>query len=127
MKSLYGSMQISLVSIHALCKAEGFGGDILTSKLTHGVCSFQGCPVILPREKETVLLGAAVLGAVASRQFESVHSAMKVLNAPGLVSMNSPTSSHCVDYLNTFSLFGTPHKARFSCKIFPNWLSRHFF
>lgn len=44
-----------------------------------------GCPVILPREKETVLLGAAVLGSVASRNFESVHHAMKVLNAPGLV------------------------------------------
>lgn len=44
-----------------------------------------GCPVILPRERETVLLGAAVLGSVASKQFESVHHAMKVLNAPGLV------------------------------------------
>lgn len=44
-----------------------------------------GCKVILPREKETVLLGAAILGAVASKQFESVQHAMKALNAPGLV------------------------------------------
>eukprot|EP00250_Pteridium_aquilinum_P010216 c19221_g1_i1 orf=482-1351(-) len=44
-----------------------------------------GCRVILPREKETVLLGAAILGSVASKQFESIHHAMKVLNAPGLV------------------------------------------
>lgn len=44
-----------------------------------------GCPVVLPREKETVLLGAAVLGSVAAKKFESVHHAMKVLNAPGLV------------------------------------------
>ena len=51
--------------------------------------SITGCSVILPREKETVLLGAAVLGAVASKQFESVHHAMKVLNAPGEVSTRS--------------------------------------
>ncbi|KAH7283186.1 hypothetical protein KP509_35G065200 [Ceratopteris richardii] len=44
-----------------------------------------GCKIILPREKETVLLGAAILGAVASKDFDSVQHAMRVLNAPGLV------------------------------------------
>jgi hypothetical protein len=45
-----------------------------------------GCPVALPREKESVLLGAAVLGAVAAKKFVSIREAMMALNAPGLVS-----------------------------------------
>jgi ribulose kinase len=44
-----------------------------------------GCPVALPREKESVLLGAAVLGAVAAKKFVSIREAMMALNAPGLV------------------------------------------
>ena len=41
-----------------------------------------------------MLLGAAVLGAVASKQFESVHHAMKMLNAPGEVSTLSYVLVH---------------------------------
>ncbi|XP_024543764.1 FGGY carbohydrate kinase domain-containing protein [Selaginella moellendorffii] len=44
-----------------------------------------GCSVILPREKESVLLGAAILGAVAAKKFHNVKEAMEALNAPGLV------------------------------------------
>lgn len=44
-----------------------------------------GCPVVLPRETECVLLGAAIIGAVAAKNFASITSAMKALNAPGLV------------------------------------------
>ncbi|KAL5549070.1 hypothetical protein UlMin_004301 [Ulmus minor] len=44
-----------------------------------------GCPIILPRESESVLLGAAILGAVAAREYSSVHEAMKALNAAGQV------------------------------------------
>nr|CAB3502598.1 unnamed protein product [Digitaria exilis] len=44
-----------------------------------------GCPIILPRENEPVLLGAAVLGAVAGKKFPGVHDAMKALNAAGKV------------------------------------------
>ncbi|XP_048319688.1 uncharacterized protein LOC107411780 isoform X2 [Ziziphus jujuba] len=44
-----------------------------------------GCPIILPRESEPVLLGAAILGAVAARKYSSVHVAMKALNAAGQV------------------------------------------
>ncbi|EFJ16076.1 hypothetical protein SELMODRAFT_234124 [Selaginella moellendorffii] len=43
------------------------------------------CSVILPREKESVLLGAAILGAVAAKKFHNVKEAMEALNAPGLV------------------------------------------
>ncbi|BBN67960.1 FGGY family of carbohydrate kinase [Prunus dulcis] len=44
-----------------------------------------GCPIILPRESEPVLLGAAILGAVAARKYCSLHEAMKALNAVGQV------------------------------------------
>jgi len=44
-----------------------------------------GCPVILPREKESVLLGAAILGAVSAKKYATLHDAMKALNAPGQV------------------------------------------
>ncbi|XP_028775380.1 FGGY carbohydrate kinase domain-containing protein isoform X2 [Neltuma alba] len=44
-----------------------------------------GCPIILPRESESVLLGAAILGAVASKKFSSLNEAMKALNAAGQV------------------------------------------
>nr|GMD74517.1 FGGY carbohydrate kinase domain-containing protein [Ipomoea batatas] len=44
-----------------------------------------GYPIILPRENESVLLGAAILGAVASKKYATVREAMKALNAAGQV------------------------------------------
>ncbi|GAB2218261.1 hypothetical protein Drorol1_Dr00001481, partial [Drosera rotundifolia] len=44
-----------------------------------------GYPIILPRESESVLLGAAILGAVAAKKYPSLHEAMKALNAAGQV------------------------------------------
>ncbi|XP_073002062.1 uncharacterized protein [Typha latifolia] len=44
-----------------------------------------GCPIILPRENESVLLGAAILGAVAAKRYSGLHEAMKALNAAGQV------------------------------------------
>lgn len=46
-----------------------------------------GCPIILPREKESVLLGAAILGAVAAKRYSSLFEAMKAMNAAGQVCM----------------------------------------
>ena len=46
---------------------------------------FPGSPIILPRESEPVLLGAAILGAVATRKYHSLSEAMKALNAAGPV------------------------------------------
>ncbi|XP_057966759.1 uncharacterized protein LOC131156980 isoform X6 [Malania oleifera] len=44
-----------------------------------------GCPIILPRESEPVLLGAAILGAVAAKKYSTLHEAMKALNVAGQV------------------------------------------
>jgi FGGY-family pentulose kinase len=39
------------------------------------------CQIVLPKEPEAVLLGAAILGAVASRQYPNVIEAMKAMNS----------------------------------------------
>ncbi|XP_024959289.1 FGGY carbohydrate kinase domain-containing protein isoform X1 [Cynara cardunculus var. scolymus] len=44
-----------------------------------------GCRIILPRENESVLLGAAILGAVAAKKYSSLREAMKALNAAGQI------------------------------------------
>lgn len=44
-----------------------------------------GFPCILPRESESVLVGAAILGACASGDFSSIQEAMKSMNAAGRV------------------------------------------
>ena len=44
-----------------------------------------GCPIILPRENESVLLGAFILGEVAAKKFSSLNEAMKAMNAAGQV------------------------------------------
>lgn len=44
-----------------------------------------GCPITLPRENDSVLLGAAILGAVAAKKYSSLKDAMRSLNAAGQV------------------------------------------
>ncbi|WCJ42383.1 FGGY carbohydrate kinase domain-containing protein [Euphorbia peplus] len=44
-----------------------------------------GCPIILPRESESMLLGAAILGAVAAKKYPSLIEAMRALSAAGQV------------------------------------------
>ena len=44
-----------------------------------------GCPIILPQDNESVLLGASILGVVASNKFSSLNKAMKAMNATGQV------------------------------------------
>lgn len=59
-----------------------------------------GYPIILPRENESVLLGSAILGAVASKKYPTVREAMKAMNAAGQV-------RNCSHYL-LFSLKEEP-------------------
>lgn len=42
-----------------------------------------GCRIVLPREREAVLLGSAMLGAVASGYYDSLPVAMAAMNAEG--------------------------------------------
>jgi FGGY-family pentulose kinase len=55
-----------------------------------------GCRLVLPREPEAVLLGSAVLGAVAAGTFPSVLDAMSAMNSVG--SVMTPTKGHLARY-----------------------------
>lgn len=44
-----------------------------------------GCQIVLPEEKEAVLLGSAVLGAVASGEYVSIFEAMRKMNQTGRI------------------------------------------
>lgn len=44
-----------------------------------------GCPILLPREQEAVLLGSAVLGSVAAGQWADIETAMNRMNHSGEV------------------------------------------
>ncbi len=44
-----------------------------------------GCRIVLPREKDAVLLGAAILGAAASGAFANLPAAMSAMSKPGRI------------------------------------------
>ncbi|KAL9154725.1 hypothetical protein ABFS82_10G135000 [Erythranthe guttata] len=75
------------------CNAQGHkidtllacGGLTKNSLFIQEHADITGCPIILPRENESVLLGAAILGAVASKKYSTVREAMRALNAAGQV------------------------------------------
>ena len=46
-----------------------------------------GCRIILPEEPEAVLLGSAMLGGVASGEFETLEDAMKAMSRPERIIM----------------------------------------
>ena len=55
-----------------------------------------GCRIVLPKEPEAVLLGSAILGAVAAGAFPTVLAAMSAMNAAGEVI--APTPGRVVRY-----------------------------
>ena len=59
------------------------GGDTKNPVFLREHADATGCRVVLPREPEAVLLGAAVLGAVASGDQPDVLAAMARMNAAG--------------------------------------------
>ncbi len=79
--------------ILAAMNAEGYridtifasGGDTRNPVFVREHADATGCRVVLPAEPEAVLLGAAILGAVASGDQPSVLAAMAAMNRPGRV------------------------------------------
>jgi FGGY-family pentulose kinase len=59
------------------------GGDTKNPLFVREHADITGCRIVLPRESEAVLLGAAVLGAVASGDQPSLLSALSAMNAAG--------------------------------------------
>ena len=61
------------------------GGDTKNPLFVREHADVTGCRVVLPKEPEAVLLGAAILGAVASGDRASVLEAMATMTASGRV------------------------------------------
>ncbi len=51
------------------------------------------CKLILPEEPEAVILGSAMLGAVAAGTYDSVQAAMAAMSRPGIVMAPDPASA----------------------------------
>ncbi len=61
------------------------GGDTKNPVFVREHADATGCRVILPNEREAVLLGAAMLGAVASGEVPDLVTAMRTMNRPDVV------------------------------------------
>jgi FGGY-family pentulose kinase len=72
------------------------GGDTKNEVFVREHADATGCRILLPREPEAVLLGSAVLGAVASGDQANVLSAMQAMNA--VASAVAPSGGAVADY-----------------------------
>jgi FGGY-family pentulose kinase len=70
---------------HKINKLLACGGLTKNSLFLQEHADITGFPITLPRENESVLLGAAILGTVAAKKYSSLKNAMKALNAAGQV------------------------------------------
>lgn len=61
------------------------GGDTKNPVFLREHADVTGCRIVLPREPEAVLLGSAILGAVASGDFPDLLSAMSRMNAAAAI------------------------------------------
>jgi FGGY-family pentulose kinase len=62
------------------------GGDTKNPLFVREHADITACTMVMPREPEAVLLGAAMLGAVAAGAYPSVQAAMVAMNGPSHVS-----------------------------------------
>jgi len=60
------------------------GGDTKNTMFVREHADITGCRIVLPREPEAVLLGAALLGAVAGGRYPSVLAAMNAMSFAGV-------------------------------------------
>jgi FGGY-family pentulose kinase len=72
------------------------GGDTKNDVFVREHADASGCRILLPREPEAVLLGSAILGAVASGDQPSVLAAMRAMTA--VASTVTPTRGAVADY-----------------------------
>jgi ribulose kinase len=61
------------------------GGDVKNPVFVREHADATGCRIVLPRESEAVLLGSAMLGAVAAGAYPDLEHAMAAMNAPARV------------------------------------------
>jgi len=88
------------------------GGHLKNDLFIHEHADITGCDVILPEELEAVLLGAAILGAVAAGEFSDVLRAMRAMCRVSRVVHpdTSTTSFHEVKYDIFKEMYGFQRK-----------------
>jgi FGGY-family pentulose kinase len=69
-------------AISALCMS---GGGTKNPVFLREHADITGCKLILPKEPEAVLLGSAILGAVAAREYATIPEAMAAMSSAGSV------------------------------------------
>jgi FGGY-family pentulose kinase len=72
------------------------GGDLKNPVFVREHADVTGCRLVLPREPEAVLLGAAMLGAVAAGAYASLEQAMGAMN--GVSRIVDPGGSEVTGY-----------------------------
>ena len=72
------------------------GGDVKNPVFVREHADVTGCTVVLPTEAEAVLLGAAMLGAVAAGAYETLEAAMAAMNTAAMVA--SPAGGAVAEY-----------------------------
>jgi len=80
---------------YAISKIFACGGGLKNDVFLREHANITGCDLVLPKEPEAVLLGAAVLGAVASGAFPDILEAMRSMNA---ASDRIRSESHVAEY-----------------------------
>ncbi|GAQ91191.1 FGGY family of carbohydrate kinase [Klebsormidium nitens] len=104
----YGTRQIiekMNASAHKVDTIIACGGLAKNSLFLKQHADITECPVILPRESEPVLLGAAIVGAVAARQFESIADAMQAMNSHGKIVLPVKAEIEKTYHAFKFSIF----------------------
>ncbi len=74
-----------------------------------------GCRIVLPEEEEAVLVGAAILGAVASGAFSTIPEAMVAMSRIGRIiepNVSIKTNLHDKKYLAFHELYATQKRIR---------------
>ena len=66
---------------YTVSKIFACGGGLKNEVFLREHANITGCELVLPKEPEAVLLGAAILGAVASGTYADILEAMRSMNA----------------------------------------------
>jgi D-ribulokinase len=83
---------------YAISKIFACGGGLKNEVFLREHADITGCELVLPKEPEAVLLGAAILGAVASGTYPDILEAMRSMNAAA--SRIQPAKGPVAEYHN---------------------------
>ncbi|XP_041127166.1 FGGY carbohydrate kinase domain-containing protein [Polyodon spathula] len=93
-RHILDSLQAAGHRISTLCMCGGLSKNLLFVQMHADIT---GLPVVLSREVESVLVGAAILGACASGDFHSIQEAMGRMAGAGKIIESNPEHSSFYD------------------------------